>query len=233
MKYNGSEFEEPEGFEEARMAAPLLDQFEPLNSSFYKKYIKRLMDIAVVLVSAPITVPVALVLVLLIRREGGSAFYRQDRIGKDGDAFVCWKLRSMVMDADEKLEVYLDQNPEAKAEWDEFQKLREDPRITPIGRFMRRSSLDELPQLWCVLKGDMSLVGPRPFLPQQQSLYTGQIYYQVRPGITGLWQVSAHNDTNFASRVFYDDRYARNISFWADLKIMFRTVFVMFRGSGL
>lgn len=234
MNYDGSEFEKGEGFEEAQLSPiSMAEPFSSFEPSFYMTYVKRLVDIFVVLVSAPITVPVTLLLILLIRKNGGPAFFGQDRIGRNGERFVCWKLRSMVQNADQRLEDHLSDNPQARSEWDEFQKLRTDPRITPVGRFMRRSSLDELPQLWCVLKGDMSVVGPRPFLPQQQALYDGKIYYQMRPGITGLWQVSDHNETNFAARVSYDDAYAKKASLWTDIKIMFQTVFVMLRGGGL
>jgi len=191
MKFDGSEFERRERFEDSQIA-PLSFIQAPaaLRSAFYKNYVKRLIDLLVVFLAAPIAIPVTLGLIVLIRRDGSSSFYGQERIGKDGKIFNCWKLRSMIPDADKKLENYLSQYPEAREEWDEFQKLRNDPRITPIGRFMRRTSLDELPQLWCVFKGEMSIVGPRPFLPQQQKLYSGQKYYEMRPGITGLWQVS-------------------------------------------
>jgi len=234
MKHDGADFETDKGFEEAQVA-PLsfIDPLISLRPTFYKTYIKRIIDVLIVLISAPITVPVTFLLALLIRRDGGPAFFAQERIGKDGNSFVCWKLRSMVPDADAELEKYLIQNSDARLEWDEFQKLRQDPRITSIGKFIRRSSLDEFPQLWCVFKGDMSIVGPRPFLPQQQELYSGQLYYQMRPGITGLWQVTDHNDTNFASRVAYDDDYGKSLSFWTDIHIMFKTVFVMLRGGGL
>lgn len=233
MNYDGSEFEKGDGFEEAQVTPLSIgDPISAFQPSFYINYVKRFVDIAVILGSAPITVLVTFLMIVLVKRDGGSAFYGQDRIGKNGERFVCWKLRSMVSDADAKLEDHLASNPAARQEWNEFQKLRIDPRVTPIGRFLRRSSLDELPQLWCVLKGEMSIVGPRPFLPQQQSLYGGKIYYQMRPGITGLWQVSDHNDTNFAARVGFDDDYAQKASLWMDLKIMFKTVLVMARGGG-
>lgn len=199
----------------------------------YAQYIKRILDICFVLLTAPVTVPVVALFALLIRRDGGPAFYGQPRIGRDGRTFICWKLRSMVVDADEKLTAYLAQNPEANAEWLVSQKLRKDPRITRFGRFIRKSSIDELPQLWCVLKGDMSLVGPRPFLPEQKKLYKGNAYYMLRPGLTGFWQVSDRNESSFSSRAVYDNRYAAELDMWTDLKILFRTVGVVMRATGV
>lgn len=193
---------------------------------------KRALDISAVVVSAPITIPIVLSLALMIRRDGGPAFYRQDRIGKSGRIFTLWKLRTMVPDAESFLQEYLKQNPEAAREWSETQKLRRDPRVTRLGEFMRKHSLDELPQLWNVLRGDMSLVGPRPMLPDQTALYPGHAYYLMRPGLTGLWQISARNDGTFASRADYDDRYEEIKSLRVDLAIMFSTVGVVVRGTG-
>lgn len=201
--------------------------------SLYAGFGKRLLDILLVLASLPVLVPVLAVLAILVRRDGASAFFGQDRIGFNGEKFVCWKLRTMVPNAEELLETHLAQNPEARREWDEFQKLRNDPRITPIGRILRATSLDELPQFWCVLKGDMSLVGPRPFLPVQQQLYHGQSYYDLRPGITGLWQVTGHNDTSFVERVNFDESYSRKLTLWTDVKILFSTVKVVLRSDGV
>ncbi len=184
------------------------------------------------LLSAPITVPIVLSLALAIRRDGGKSFYRQDRLGKNGKIFTLWKLRTMVPDAESFLREYLEQNPEAAREWNESQKLRRDPRVTRLGEFMRKHSLDELPQLWNVLKGDMSLVGPRPMLPDQEALYPGHAYYLMRPGLTGLWQISARNDGTFASRADYDDRYEEIKSLRVDLAIMLSTVGVVVRGTG-
>ena len=204
-----------------------------VRDSFYSRFGKRILDLLLVLASAPIVIPVVGLLALLVKRDGGPAFYPQPRVGREGRRFTCWKLRSMVPDAEAHLEAHLAQDKEARAEWDAFQKLQNDPRITPVGRFVRRSSLDELPQLWCVLRGDMSIVGPRPFLPEQEELYTGEAYYDLRPGITGLWQVNDHNDTVFAARTEFDDDYAASLSFFNDLKIMVKTVAVMLRGSGV
>ena len=128
---------------------------------------------------------------------------------------------------------YLTKNSEAAVEWDRYQKLRCDPRITAPGRTLRRYSLDELPQLWNVLIGDMSIVGPRPIMPEQREAYPGQGYYLLRPGLTGLWQVSERNKTSFAARAAYDDRYFGCMSFATDLLVMLRTVKVVLRGTGV
>ena len=193
---------------------------------------KRLIDIVLVLLGTPIVLPIILVLAVAVRLDGGPAFYLQPRVGKKGRIFKLWKFRSMVPDAEKALETYLASDPAARAEWDANQKLRHDPRLTPIGAFIRRYSLDELPQLWNVLLGDMSLVGPRPMLPSQRSLYPGTAYYDLRPGITGLWQISERNSCTFAERATYDNRYAQSVSALTDLVILIRTVSVVFRGTG-
>ena len=204
----------------------------PQRLGLYRNFLKRSLDILVVLVAAPFVLPVVLLLGLLISRDGGSAFYSQDRIGRGGKVFRLWKLRSMVMDADRRLEDYLAGNPCARAEWDEHQKLKDDPRITALGRLIRKASLDELPQLWNVLIGDMSLVGPRPMMPQQARLYPGRAYYRLRPGLTGFWQISDRNHTSFAARAAYDTQYARRLSLVTDLFVLVATVWVVIRGTG-
>ena len=198
----------------------------------YEIFFKRILDIVLVLLMAPFVVPVVLGLGLIVRRDGGAAFYCQPRIGRGGKVFRLWKLRSMVTDADRKLEAYLGANPLARAEWDETQKLKEDPRITAAGRLIRKTSLDELPQLWNVLMGDMSLVGPRPMMPQQAELYPGRDYYRLRPGLTGLWQISDRNATSFAARAAYDAEYSRQMSLLPDVLVLFATVWVVLRGTG-
>lgn len=203
-----------------------------LSVKIYRRHLKRAFDIAAVLLSVPFVLPVVLLLAIVIRRDGASAFYSQDRIGMNGRTFRLWKLRSMVPDADQRLETYLAENPEARAEWAETQKLKNDPRITPIGRLIRKTSLDELPQLWNVLIGTMSLVGPRPMMPDQVPLYPGKAYYALRPGLTGFWQISSRNETSFAGRATFDTRYARRLSFGTDLLVLFATVRVVLRGTG-
>jgi len=139
----------------------------------------------------------------------------------------------MVTDADERLREHLENNPTAKLEWDVNQKLRNDPRITAVGHFIRKTSLDELPQLFNVLLGDMSIVGPRPFLPNQKDLYKGHAYYTMRPGLTGLWQVSDRNESSFAERTIYDNQYAQKLTLRTDASIVLRTVGAVVRGTGM
>lgn len=199
---------------------------------FYRNTAKHLLDSAVILLSLPFIIPVILTLAILVALDGGKPFYTQKRVGKNGRIFRMWKLRSMVSNADGALEAYLTENPDMRAEWDNKQKLLSDPRVTRIGRFLRKSSIDELPQLYNVLRGDMSLVGPRPMMVEQQDLYPGRDYYDMRPGITGFWQISDRNDTSFADRAFYDARYNNKMSFKVDTKILLATVRVVLRGTG-
>lgn len=202
------------------------------SSKVYRNAFKRVFDVCLVLLSAPFTVPLVLLLALIVARDGHNPFYSQMRVGRNGKSFRFWKLRSMVPDADRALEAYLSRHPAARLEWDATQKLKNDPRITRTGRVLRKLSLDELPQLFNVLNGTMSLVGPRPMMLNQQNLYQGQCYYNLRPGITGLWQVSDRNECDFAGRVFYDDLYDRVVSLRTDLGVLFRTVSVVMRGTG-
>ena len=199
---------------------------------FYRRFVKRAIDCMLVLLAAPVIVPLIAIAALLIARDGGSPFYVQSRVGQNGRIFRMWKLRSMVPNADEILEKYLSENPEARAEWDSTQKLKTDPRITPIGKFIRKTSLDELPQLWNVLKGDMSLVGPRPMMVSQQDLYHGQSYFRLRPGITGFWQISDRNECRFRDRVRFDDAYDAAVSLKTDTVVVMRTGSVVLRGTG-
>jgi exopolysaccharide production protein ExoY len=202
------------------------------HNDLYAGPVKRLLDIVAVLVALPILLPVIAVLAFMVRRDGGPAFFIQERIGRGGQIFRIWKLRTMVVDAERRLAEHLAICPAARAEWQENQKLKNDPRVTAFGRFLRRTSLDELPQLWNVLKGDMSLVGPRPMMPDQRTLYPGQSYYSLRPGITGFWQVSSRNETSFALRASYDADYASRVSLWTDFVVLLRTVRVVLRGTG-
>jgi exopolysaccharide production protein ExoY len=191
-----------------------------------QKFMKRIIDIAGALtffgVFGPLYVTVALSIWL---SGGGPIHYRQTRLGKDGKPFHVYKFRSMVANADQVLEEYLLKDSAARAEWDTFQKLNNDPRIIPIGKFIRRYSLDELPQFWNVLRGDMSLVGPRPCMERQRTLYGGAWahYTAVRPGLTGLWQVSGRNNLTFAQRVALDTEYVTSWSLGLDLKILLKT----------
>ncbi|KIQ70919.1 sugar transferase [Wenxinia marina] len=202
------------------------------SDGLYRAGAKRVLDIVLVLVvSLPVLTLVAL-LALLIARDGHSPFYRQARLGRDGRVFTMWKLRSMVADADRVMETHLAADPAARAEWDRHQKLRNDPRVTALGRTIRSTSLDELPQLWNVLKGDMSLVGPRPMMVSQRAIYPGTEYYRMRPGVTGFWQVSERNETSFHERAEYDRAYFAALSFETDLRVMLRTVRVVLQATG-
>lgn len=198
----------------------------------YRDGAKHVLDILLILMALPVVLPVILVLALLARQDGGPAFYSQVRVGRNGRLYTMWKLRSMVVDADCKLEAHLAANPAARAEWDSTQKLKRDPRTTRFGRLLRKSSMDELPQLWNVLMGEMSLVGPRPMLPEQKAIYPGTAYFGLRPGITGNWQVSRRNESTFADRAVFDDHYDQALSFGTDLKLLLATVHVVLHGTG-
>lgn len=202
------------------------------SESAYAATLKPAVDVLLTLLLA---IPVAIIVgffALLIMLDGRNPFFCQTRIGKNGRAFGMWKLRSMVPDAEAVLEDYLASNPEARAEWDRTQKLKHDPRITPIGRLIRKASIDELPQLFNVLKGEMALVGPRPMMLDQKSLYPGVAYYAMRPGITGFWQTSSRNESSFAERATYDASYFNAMSLQTDLRVLFKTVGVVVIGTG-
>ncbi len=198
----------------------------------YRCGLKRLLDTVLICLFLPFVLPVLSVIVLFVACDGGSPLYRQVRIGRHGRPYYIWKVRSMVADAETALAVHLATHPAARAEWACTQKLKHDPRVTRVGRFLRRSSLDELPQLWNVLKGDMSLVGPRPMLPSQQDMYPGKAYYTLRPGITGYWQISERNKSSFSARASFDTAYERDLSLGTDMSVLLRTVLVVLRGTG-
>lgn len=199
---------------------------------FYRRYGKRSLDIALVLLSAPLVLLVMLPMIAMVALDGGRPFYSQMRVGVNGSSYRMWKLRSMVHNAEEKLSAYLATNKVAKEEWDRDQKLKNDPRITKVGRIIRKTSLDELPQLWNVLKGEMSIVGPRPMMINQRRMYPGKHYFALRPGITGAWQISARNESTFAERAEFDAGYSRSLSFKEDLRIISATVGVVAKGTG-
>jgi lipopolysaccharide/colanic/teichoic acid biosynthesis glycosyltransferase len=201
-------------------------------AGLYRSFVKRALDTVAVMMAAPVVVPVVAVLALAITLDGGNPFYSQTRVGKDGKRFRMWKLRSMVPDADDRMAAHLAADPAALQEWTLTQKLRNDPRITRVGRLIRKTSLDELPQLWNVFKGDMSLVGPRPMMTCQEALYPGTAYFLLRPGCTGYWQISARNETTFEARAGYDADYEADVSFATDLWVLVRTVGVVVRGTG-
>ena len=201
-------------------------------TGFYRARGKRFLDLIIIFASLPFVLPMIALLVLVVARDGGQPFFTQKRVGRHGRTFRMVKLRSMVPDAEAQLQAYLEQNPQAREEWNRTQKLKSDPRITRVGRFLRRSSLAELPQLWNVLKGDMSLIGPRPMMIDQVKLYPGDAYFSLRPGITGPWQVSERNETEFADRARFDSGYLKELSFRTDLNILVRTFGVVMRCTG-
>ncbi len=204
----------------------------PGPARLYRAAGKRAFDILFVLLTAPIALPLVFIPALLIALGHGQPFYVQERVGRGGRIFRMLKLRSMVHDADDRLEAYLQADPAARREWIEKQKLRNDPRITAFGHFLRKTSLDELPQLWNVLMGDMSIVGPRPMMVEQKKMYPGTAYYSLRPGITGPWQVSDRNRASFAERAVYDQGYDQTLSFGTDLKLLVRTAGAVCRATG-
>jgi Undecaprenyl-phosphate galactose phosphotransferase WbaP len=195
---------------------------------------KRTLDIAGAVTLGIVFSPLMLVIVALTRREGGSVIYLHRRVGQDGKAFGCLKFRTMVPDADQVLRELLERDPELRAEWVRDHKLRNDPRVTPLGRFLRRTSLDELPQIWNVIRGEMSLVGPRPVVREELLRYgrSVRVYLSTKPGITGLWQVTGRNDTDYRRRVALDAYYARNWTLRLDLYILLKTTRVVVRGGG-
>lgn len=198
----------------------------------YRNGGKRAFEVMLILLAAPVMLPLVLLIAALVACDGHNPFFVQKRIGRGGRVFRIWKLRSMVVDAESRLQTYLASDPEAHVQWQQHQKLKHDPRITRVGRIIRKISADELPQLLNVLNGSMSLVGPRPMMVGQRHMYAGRTYRQLRPGITGLWQISARNESEFVARVRYDDEYHRILSFGTDLRILARTVLVVLRGTG-
>jgi Undecaprenyl-phosphate galactose phosphotransferase WbaP len=196
--------------------------------------LKRTIDILGAMVLLIALTPVLVALALLVRSDGGPVLFRQRRIGAGGRPFMCLKYRTMRTDAEAQLQQLLARDPEARASWESDFKLRVDPRITRFGGLMRRTSLDELPQLFNVLKGDMSLVGPRPIVAAEVVRYGVAMreYLNCRPGVTGLWQVSGRNDVDYKTRVKLDQTYVRNWSIVADVGILFRTVRVVLLRSG-
>ncbi|MBK1632454.1 hypothetical protein CKO31_17245 [Thiohalocapsa halophila] len=198
------------------------------------KLLKRSFDVVCATLLLIVLAPFFLALIALIKADGGPAFFAHSRIGKDQRRFNCYKFRTMVPNAQQVLEHLLETDAEARREWEQDFKLKNDPRVTKVGKILRETSLDELPQLWNVLRGDMSLVGPRPIVLDELDRYGDEAayYLEVRPGITGVWQVSGRNDTDYAYRVSLDSWYARNWSLWYDIVILVKTVRVVLNRSG-
>jgi len=195
---------------------------------------KRLMDIVLSALAIVGLSPLLAYLTWKIRRTDGPAVFSHLRVGRNGQTFHCYKFRTMVPNAEQLLKELLARDPEARAEWDREFKLKKDPRITPVGAFLRKSSLDELPQLWNVLKGDMSLVGPRPVTAKELEKYGLNVdyYTAARPGITGLWQVSGRNEISYEARTNLDAWYVKNWNLWYDIAILFKTIRVVFGRKG-
>lgn len=203
--------------------------------SWYRNSGKRLFDVTASTLGLIVLTPVLLIVaVMIFLYDRGKPIFVHRRLGQDGESFGCLKLRSMAMNAEERLQGMLESSPEMRQEWEESQKLTNDPRVTRIGNFLRKTSLDELPQLFNVLKGEMSLVGPRPIVQDELPRYGSDAiaYLRVRPGLTGLWQTTGRNDVSYQERVAMDVAYERDISFVEDLRIMAMTVVTMLRRTG-
>ena len=215
------------------LPAPVIAQ--PPQLTLLQRSVKRSVDILGALTFFLLLGPVYLAVALAVRISmGHPVHFWQTRMGEGGQRFRFYKFRSMVRNSENILDEYLSKNDVARTQWDTFQKLEKDPRITPLGHFIRKLSLDELPQFWNVLKGDMSLIGPRPCMERQRSLYGKhwEHYCAMRPGITGLWQVSGRNRLSYAQRVELDAQYVTNWSLWLDIKILAMTVTAVISGEG-
>ncbi|MGB3139049.1 MAG: undecaprenyl-phosphate galactose phosphotransferase WbaP [Nodosilinea sp.] len=199
------------------------------------RLIKALLDISLTVLVGIVVLPLLALIAVLVRLDSpGPIFYGQRRLGQNNVPFVAWKFRSMASNADQVLERYFEANSALRSQWERDHKLRYDPRITRVGHFLRRTSLDELPQLWNVLRGEMSLVGPRPIVKEEIIRYAEKynLYTKVMPGLTGLWQVSGRNNVSYEERVNLDAYYVRNWSVWLDIYILLRTVWVVVLGDG-
>ena len=201
----------------------------------YNRAIKRIFDLTLTIFGGVMISPLLLMIALAVAIDNrGHVIFAHRRVGAAGKKFSCYKFQTMVPDAENKLKQYLAENPDAKREWEETFKLTNDPRVTKLGNFLRRTSLDELPQLWNVIRGEMSLVGPRPIVQAEVVRYGKNIreYYMVLPGITGMWQVSGRSDTTYPERVAMDAWYVRNWSVWIDIMYLFKTVKAVAGGKG-
>lgn len=217
---------------------PEADYAAPQNADVEKRQnsaLKRSTDLLVALAACIFLLPVLIPIALLIRlSDGGPAIFKQKRVGLNGREFLCYKFRSMHIDSKRQLAELLERDPRARAEWKATQKLENDPRITKLGNFLRKSSLDELPQLLNIIKGDMSIVGPRPIVQSEIEKYGEYFehYKSVRPGLTGLWQVSGRSETTYDERVALDVTYVNQRSFFADLKIIAMTIPAVLTSEG-
>ena len=202
---------------------------------YWNLWIKRLMDIGIVIITSLIFSPLIICIAILIKISSpGEVLYKQERIGRNGKPFLTFKFRSMVLDADKKLNELLASDIKARDEWEKNQKIKNDPRITGIGKFLRKTSLDEIPQFINVLRGEMSLIGPRPIVEEEIKKY-GENFkriFSVKPGLTGLWQVSGRSDTDYTDRVSFDTYYLQSWSVWLDIWIIWKTFGVIVKGRG-
>ena len=203
------------------------------NVSLYTQYGKRMFDLAFAILLLPLLLPIMLVIALGMAHKGKIIFGHR-RVGRGGKEFTCYKFRSMTTDANKRLAELIATNPEARSEWERNHKLKNDPRVTRVGRVLRRTSLDELPQLWNVIRGDLSFVGPRPVTRSELVKYGRhtQAYLSVRPGITGPWQVTGRDANSYPNRVLQDAAYIASINFAWDAKIIAQTAFVPFKLAG-
>lgn len=204
-------------------------------TKWYNIAVKKLLDLSILFFAGLILLPFICIVAVLVKLSSpGPVFYGHERIGRAGKKIRVWKFRSMEINAEEKLEKVLAENPEYQKEWNESFKLTNDPRVTPIGRFLRKSSLDELPQLFNVLIGDMSFIGPRPVTDDEILKYGENFTYifSVKPGLSGMWQVSGRSDTDYAERVAFDSYYIQNWSIWLDIWLIFKTIGVVLTGKG-
>jgi len=198
-------------------------------------WIKRFMDLTVVIIGGILILPFLMLIALLVKISSpGPVLYGHKRVGTNGKHFTAYKFRSMVTDSHERLQKLFETNPEIKKEWEKNHKLQKDPRVTVIGRFLRRTSMDEFPQLINILKGEMSLVGPRPIVDEEVCRYDEDFgwIFSVKPGLTGMWQVSGRSETDYAARVLYDTYYLQSWSVWLDIWILFMTFGAVLRGKG-
>ncbi len=198
-------------------------------------FIKRLFDYVVgIIMFLLLAIPILIICVLIKLTSPGPAIFKQKRIGKDGKLFLCYKFRTMYKDSEEKLNNLLESDPLAKTEWETYWKLQLDPRVTKFGNFLRKTSLDELPQIWNVLKGEMSLIGPRPYLPREWDFLkkNSDIIHSVHPGITGLWQISGRSNATYEQRLSFDTWYVRNWNLWLDIMILIKTMAVVIKKEG-
>ena len=207
----------------------------PWNVDLYKAYLKRVLDLVFGLLLLPFILPALLLCMLTIKLDSkGPVIFKSERIGRNGKKFFIFKLRTMCLDAEQKLQKILNENSAMREEWEKDQKLRNDPRVTRLGKVIRTLSLDELPQIFNVLRGDMSFVGPRPIVENEIRKYgiKAASYISVRPGITGLWQVSGRSEAGTEGMIMFDPYYVRNWSLWLDLVILFRTLRAVWERRG-